>query len=106
MNSYNKNDPLAGFLINKCKLTPVSFAFFSVVITLAIFIGIAWSTNTLASSYGQIGFLEDTSIWVWELLIKPVLFGYYLWESNAIKSLLLGLGKSKVGMPQAPLRRT
>ena len=90
------NDPLASFLINKCKLNPINFGFVSIVITFVIYFVIAWFTNTLVSKSGQIGFWEDTSIWVWLLLIQPVLFGYYLWEFDAIKRLLFQLSKSNV----------
>ncbi|MBD2177364.1 hypothetical protein H6F42_10620 [Pseudanabaena sp. FACHB-1998] len=88
MHSY-KNDPLASFLINKCKLNPISFAVVSVITTFVVFVTIAWYTNTLVSTKdGQIGFWQDPSIWVWEFLFKPVLLGYYLWESDVVKRLL------------------
>jgi hypothetical protein len=92
----HKNDPLASFLINRCKLNSISFAFVSVVITFVVFFAIAWQTSTLVSGASQIGFWEDTSIWVWEIFLKPVLLGYYLWESDAVKRLLQELSRLQI----------
>lgn len=94
--TFSSSDPLARFLLHRCRLTPLSFALLAMGLTFLIFGSVAWATDTLVSKPGQVGFLDDLSIWVWGLLIKPVLFGYYLWEATAITTLLKQLERSQV----------
>ena len=93
--SIIKHDPLARLLRDRFSLNPVSLALLSALITLLTFLSVALLTNTLVSTQDQVGLLNDESIWVWELLIKPVILGYYLWESEAVENLFVGLNKSR-----------
>lgn len=90
---YN-NDPLASFLANKLKFTPVKFAMFTVISLVIALLAIAFATKTVTGSADT--YLQNWVLWVWLFLASPVLSIYYLWIPNVMVSITRYLQGSQV----------
>lgn len=94
--SFYRSDPLARFLLDRCRLTPVSFALLSAIIMTGLYILSAWASNTLVLRGEPKGLLEDWFPWLWVCFFNPVILGYYLWAAKAIGKLSRNLEKANV----------
>ncbi len=89
-------DPVARWLIDKCKLTPVSLGMLSIIITSGVYLIAATVSKTLILHEKHLGLLQDWFAWVWICLLNPVIFGYYLWSFKAIYRLIQYLEQSDI----------
>jgi hypothetical protein len=94
--SFYRSDPVASLLIEKLKVSPLSFGLLSIAITTGLYLFIAWVSHTLYSKPGQVGLLQDWFPWIWVLFINPVVLGYYLWSFQAIDNVIQDLEASDV----------
>lgn len=93
--SFYRADPLARLLLDRWRLTPVSFGLLCSVVTAALYLLVALISNTLVLQSGH-GLLQDWLPWLWVLAFNPVVAGYYLWAIKAIISLIYSLERSEV----------
>lgn len=88
-------DPVAFLLIEKLKLSPISFGLWSFIITSLISLFTAWISNTLWLPKDSVGLLNDPFPWV-GTLFASIIWGYYLWSYYSIIELLDKLGISDI----------
>jgi hypothetical protein len=93
---FYRGDPVATFLIDKLRLTPVTLALFWTTIVVLVGLITASISGSLFSNAEQMGLIQDWIWWVWSLLITPVMSGYYLWSSNSLGELIRTLQQSDV----------
>lgn len=92
---FYRADPVARFLLEKVRVSPVMLALLSIAITASSAIFIAWISRTLPSQPEEFtGLFEDPVPWVLILFINPVVIGYYLWSFQAIDKVIIDLEKS------------
>lgn len=89
-------DPVAYWLVDKLCLSPLSLGFLTAVVSTGLYLFTAWISNTLWSSSGQVGLLQDWLPWVLALFINPIVSGYYLWSFQAIDKVVKTLEASNV----------
>lgn len=97
ISSY-QSDPLACFLLDRLHLTPRTFALamfgWAAVVNLALptlIIGAMPQTYGEGGWYRYLLYLTASGIVVFNLLIPPVIGGYYLWLSRVPQELFPGL---------------
>lgn len=93
---FYRSDPIADFIFQKLRLSPVSFGLLSVLLAIGIYLFVAWVSDTLWTKPGQTGLLQDPIPWVLIFLICPVVYGYYLWSFEAIDHVIRNLEASDV----------
>lgn len=88
MTTFYGNDVLARFLIDRLHLTPIKFALISIAVAVVYGLIFSWIGGVLMT------FLQDWTVWIWQLFFIPILMGYYLWGSNAMAGIIQDLRKS------------
>lgn len=93
---FYTHDPLASWLIDKLKLTPISLALWWTGIVLGVGFVASFASDALFSRPDQVGFFQDWIGWGWNLILTPVLAWSYLWGANVMARLIQGLRQSDV----------
>jgi hypothetical protein len=93
---FYRSDPVAFLLVERFRLSPLTFGLLSMLIGSGLYIAIAWISNTLWSRGDQVGLLGDVYPWLWILFISPTVFAYYLWSFQAIDHVVQNLEDSDV----------
>lgn len=88
-------EPVAYLLIEKLRLTPVSFGLWSLIATTGLNLLTAWISNTLWFQQGK-GLLNDPIPWVATLFANPIVWGYYLWSYHGLIKVIDNLEASDV----------
>ncbi|MCC5602305.1 hypothetical protein [Nostoc favosum] len=94
--NLHRFDPVAYLVIEKFRLSPLTFGLLAAVTATVVYLFTAWITDTLWSKQGQMGLLRDWIPWLLGLFINPVTLGYYLWSFQAIDKVIQELETSDV----------
>ena len=106
------SDPLARFLIEKCKITPIGLGLLSIAISSissGTYIFLTWDAHTQQMVSNSLPLL------VAALMVNPVVYGYYLWSFQKVirttqdlisnNVLILDLPCSSMGLARLHGRR-
>ncbi|MCW5316817.1 hypothetical protein GTQ43_24265 [Nostoc sp. KVJ3] len=94
--NLHRFDPVAYLVIEKFRLSPLTFGLLAAVTATGVYLFTAWISGTLWSKDKQIGLLQDGIPWLVGILINPVTLGYYLWSFQAIDQVIQELETSDV----------
>ena len=94
--NLHRFDPVAYLVIEKFRLSALTFGLLAAVTATGVYLFTAWISNTLWSKQGQMGLLQDWIPWLVGLFINPVTLGYYLWSFQAIDQVIQELEISDV----------
>lgn len=94
--NLHRFDPVAYLVIEKFRLSPLTFGLLAAVTVIGVDLFTAWISNTLWSKPAQMGLLQDWIPWVAGIFINPVTLGYYLWSFQAIDQVIQDLETSDV----------
>jgi len=92
---YYLSDPVARFLLDSMKLTPVSMAL-SLLIIIFVQVLISFSVDTTFQNSGKTVFFQDWGSWISYFVFPPILGGYYLWIVNVMDRLVQSISNNKV----------
>lgn len=94
--NLHRFDPVAYLIIEKFRLSPLTFGLLAAVTATVVYLFTAFLSNTLWSKQGEMGLLRDWIPWLVGLFINPVTLGYYLWSFQAIDKVIQELETSDV----------
>lgn len=92
----HRSDPVACLLLNNLQLNFWGAGLLSIAISVSLALIVAWISQTLWSSNGSTGLLQDRFPWILIFIINPIVIGYYLWSFQAIDTVIYSLEESDV----------